>query len=125
MAEGFDTDAFVERIAQALTQAGYGKVAPGSDEPSRSVSSQAAGRDGWLPIDEKAKNLKRVDLFGSYPGRNPKGKRIPDCYWHKKAGVWRCDHCDRDGFRLLRSNFEITHYRALPPCTGGEVNGCR
>lgn len=79
------------------------------------ANAALANTPGWRDIDEKAKKLKRVDLCGYYPStkHGPRLKRIPDCYWHKNAGVWRCDHYDRDGFRQLRANFVITHYREI------------
>lgn len=79
------------------------------------TTAALANTPGWREIAEKAKKLKRVDLCGYYPStkRGPRLKRIPDCYWHKKAGVWRSTSYDREGFRQLRANFVITHYREI------------
>ena len=66
----------------------------------------------WLPIKSAPKDGTRVDLYGSLGPK--RSARVPDCYWHKKAGGWRCKHYDRDGYSALRLPFAPTHWMPTP-----------
>jgi hypothetical protein len=66
----------------------------------------------WQPIETAPKEgVSRIDLYGVV---GKKGKRVPNCYWHRKAGQWMTDCHDKDGFSFLRLPFKPTHWMPLP-----------
>lgn len=74
----------------------------------------------WRGIDDEAKKLKRVDLWGRSGKRS---FRVASCYWHRKAQRWMSDCHDNEGYSHLRQPFVPTHYRLIPapPATAEEV----
>lgn len=64
----------------------------------------------WKPIDTAPKR-RRVDLWGV---SGKAAYRVPDCYWHRRAGRWMTAHHCREGYSALRAPFTPTHWMERP-----------
>jgi hypothetical protein len=68
----------------------------------------------WQPIETAPKDGARIDIWVEWTSKTGvRGKRIPNCYWHRKANAWKTDCYYKDGWCHWRGE-KPTHWMPLP-----------
>ena len=87
---------------------------------AEAVAEKREEVQGWMPIETAPLDGKRRIDLGGMCGKS--WRRVPDCYWHRKAKVWQTAHYDKDGYSRLRAPFMPTHWREAPDKVDAAAN---